>query len=311
MMKTYAGFYKNEIREISSSGGIFSALAFYVFSKNGVVYGVCMSEDNYFAHFERASDEEMLRKIVSSKYMQAKIGDTFKNVKTDLDRGLKVLFSGTICQINGLKCYLQKDYDNLYCVDVICHGVPSQRLWKKYLLYRENQIGKCIELNFRGKDHGWYDSGIKENEIFTPQKDNLYMNLFLRDLCLRPSCYECICKKNKFSDFTLGDLWGVKEVAPELNDDRGLSVIFVRTKKAEQLFSQIVDELVLKEITYEQAVLDNPAEYESASRPVARNKFYKDMCTMRFSKLADKYLEANLYWKIMGKANKVIHKLIK
>ena len=122
-MKTYAGYYKKEIREKSSSGAIFCAIALKILGKGGIVYGVCMSEDNYSANFERISDEKSLEKILGSKYMQAYVGNTFINVKRDLDNGLNVLFSGTICQINGLKGYLNKEYENLYCIDVICYVI--------------------------------------------------------------------------------------------------------------------------------------------------------------------------------------------
>lgn len=310
-MKSYAGYYKNDIRERSSSGGIFSALAKRILEDNGVVYGVCMANDNYSAHFERATNLKDIDKMLSSKYMQASVGQTFKHVKEDLEKGLKVLFTGTICQINGLRGYLQKEYANLYCVDVICHGVPSHKLWKQYLIFREKQIGKCMELNFRSKEQGWYESGIKENTFFTPQKENPYMNLFLRDLCLRPSCYKCVCKREKQSDITLGDLWGVHQVASELNDDRGLSVIILRTDKSEQLFDEIKEHLVLKEITYQEAVLENPAEYESAKKPLGRDKFYKTMNKKSFGTLADQYLEQSFYWKLMGKINRVYHKVLR
>ena len=309
-MKAYAGYYKNEIREKSSSGGIFSALASYILEKNGVVYGVVMASDNYSAHFERATNEENLKKMLSSKYIQASVGDIFQSVKIDLDNRIHVLFSGTACQINGLKKYLQKDYENLFCVDVICHGVPSQKLWKQYLINREKLIGKCTEVNFRSKEQGWYESGIKENTLFTTQKQDDYMNLFLHDFCLRPSCYECVCKKDKQSDITLGDLWGVEQVAPELNDDMGLSTIITRTEKGKNLFLSIAERLEYKEISFQQAVLDNPAESHSSVRPRERDKFYIDLNKMGFEKMCSKYLETGFYWKFRGKVRRTLNKLM-
>lgn len=300
-MKSYAGYYKSLIREECSSGGIFGALAKYTIENNGVVYGVCMANDNYSAYYERVADLNSLHKIFGSKYMQATLSNTYENVKNDLNHGLNVLFTGTICQINGLKLFLKKDYENLLCIDIICHGVPSHKLWKKYLLYREEQIGKCTKLNFRSKKQGWYDSGVMENDYFTAQRENHYMNLFLKDLCLRPSCYNCISKQEKLSDITLGDLWGVNEVAPELNDDKGLSTIILRTTKSESIFDKIKDELVLKEITYKEAILENPAEYESSKKPFGRNYFYKDLEKKSFVSLLNKYLEKNMFWKIIRK----------
>lgn len=309
-MKTYAGYYKNKIREKSSSGGIFSALANCILKKNGVVYGVCMSSDNYSAHFERASTYSEVQLMIGSKYMQASMGSILHSVKMDLENGIVVLFTGTICQINGLKKYLQRDYDNLYCADVICHGVPSQKLWKKYILSREEQIGKCIELNFRSKEAGWYASGIKENYFFTSQNKNQYMNLFLSDLCLRPSCYECICKKNKKSDITIGDLWGVHQVAPDLDDDRGISAIILRTKKSENMFNCIKGDLVYKEITYDEAILENPSEHESAQKPLGRETFYRDLEKKSFESLWEKYMEKTLVWKFYGGVKRKFHRIL-
>ena len=309
-MKSYVGYYTDNIRNKSSSGGIFSALADYVLKKNGVVYGVSMSEDLYSAHYTKVLCEEDINKLIGSKYIQASVGNAFREVKMDLDAGCVVLFVGTACQINGLKSFLNIEYDTLICVDIICHGVPSKMLWKQYLQNREKQIGKCQYLNFRSKDLGWYKSGIKENEIYTPQNENIYMRLFLKDLCLRPSCYECINKKNKLSDFTLGDFWGVNDIAPEMNDDRGLSVIILRTVKAQKILESLRKQLVLKEVTYVQAIQDNPAEYESAKRPSTRKYFYRDLQLMNFNNFEKKYLETTVYWKILGKIKRKLSILI-
>ena len=309
-MKSYVGYYINSIREKSSSGGIFSALADYVLKKDGVVYGVSMSEDFYSAHYARVMREENIDNLIGSKYMQASMGDAFCNVKQDLEAGRVVLFVGTSCQINGLKLFLNVEYESLICVDIICHGVPSQMLWKQYLQNRENHIGKCRFLNFRSKDMGWYNSGIKENEIYTPQNENTYMRLFLKDLCLRPSCYECISKKNKLSDFTIGDFWGVNEIASEINDDRGLSVIILRTDKAQKIMESLREQMVLKEVTYNQAVQDNPAEYASVKKPISRKGFYRDLQTMNFDDFEKKYLETTLYWKIVGKIKRKLSDLV-
>lgn len=139
-VKAYACYLKDDNKRMnSSSGAVFSALSSYIFSVNGVVYGVAMADDCRSAVFISVTDEEGLKKLRGSKYLQAKIGDTYKNVKKDLLDGKTVLFTGTGCQINGLKNFLQKDYNNLICVDVICHGVPSPELWRKYVYYQEKK----------------------------------------------------------------------------------------------------------------------------------------------------------------------------
>ena len=135
-MKVYAGYSKNqEVRMSSSSGAVFSSLAEYVLKQQGIVYGVKISEDCYSAEFTQVSDGLGLAKVRGSKYLQAKVGNTYKQVKEDLLADKLVLFSGTGCQVNGLKAFLGKEYSNLLCVDVICHGAPSPALWRKYAKY--------------------------------------------------------------------------------------------------------------------------------------------------------------------------------
>ena len=181
-MKTYAGIYNNnEIRENSSSGGIFSALA----DKFDVVYGVAMTNDCYGAEIIRVEGD--ISPLRGSKYFQAKVGDTFKHVKKDLEEGRKVLFSGTGCQINGLSMFLGKEYPNLFLLDIICHGTPSPKLWRDYVAYQEKQHGKLESVNFRCKDDSWIDFGMKENQLYISKDTDSFMRMFLRNYCLRPA----------------------------------------------------------------------------------------------------------------------------
>lgn len=155
-LKTYACYNIDKgVRLSSSSGAVFSLLAEYVLEQHGVVYGVAMSEDCYSAEFISVTCKEQLTKLRGSKYLQAKVGDSYKRVKEDLVSGTPVLFSGTGCQVNGLKSFLGKEYENLICVDVICHGAPSPALWQKYATYQEQKNGgKLKGINFRCKDDG-------------------------------------------------------------------------------------------------------------------------------------------------------------
>lgn len=289
-MKVFACYSTNDdIRIKSSSGGVFSALALHILCENGVVYGVAMSEDCYSAEYIRVTDEAMLEKMRGSKYLQAKTGNTFLLVKKDLEEGKKVLFSGTGCQVNGLKKFLQKEYDNLYCVDVICHGTPSPALWKKYVKYQESQYGKLTDIDFRCKDDSWTNFGMKENHVFISKDDDAYMQMFLRNYSLRPSCYECVAKDIKMSDITIADFWGIERVAPEMNDNKGTSLVILRTSKGDTLFERITEQIKLKAVTYEEAVKGNPSEYSSVQRPKERDLFYRDMNNMEFEMLAKKY----------------------
>ena len=299
--KVYACYNKDkDIRLSSSSGAVFSSLAEFVLNKQGVVYGVAMSYDCYSAEFIRVADAGGLVWLRGSKYLQAKIGNTYKQVKSDLLAGKYVLFSGTGCQVNGLKNFLGKEYDNLLCVDVICHGAPSPALWKKYAEYKEKKIGgKLKGINFRCKDDSWTDFGMKEiladipqgeaKQFYISKDKDPYMQMFLRDYCLRPSCYDCVAKKVKMADLTIADFWGVNNVAPEMNDGYGTSLVLIRTDKGVKAFEAICGEFELKEVTYEAGVKGNPAEYKSCLRPPQRDTFFKDMETAEFEELEKKY----------------------
>lgn len=303
--KVYACFNKDkDVRLSSSSGAVFSSLAEYVLNKNGIVYGVAMSEDCYSAEFIAVTDRSGLIKLRGSKYLQAKVGDTFKKVKSELQVGKIVLFTGTGCQVNGLKKFLGKDYDNLICMDVICHGAPSPALWRKYAQYQEKKYGgKLKKINFRCKDGNLNDFGMKEvlenipeNSIkkhYIPKDKDPYMQMFLSDYCLRPSCYECAAKKEKMSDITIGDFWGIELVDEEMADGFGTSIVIIRTKKGNTVFDGIVDEMKIKEVSYYAAIRWNPAEYKSCEKPLCRNVFFEDMIAVGFENLQIKYKKTN------------------
>lgn len=299
--KVYACYNTNkDVRLSSSSGAVFSSLAECVFNKQGIVYGVAMSEDCYSADFIAVTDVAGLTRLRGSKYLQAKVGDTFKRVKKDLIDGKYVLFTGTACQVNGLKSFLGKDYDNLLCVDVICHGVPSPELWKKYAKYQEcKNGGKLKWINFRCKDESWTDFGMKEvltnisedsvKKLYVSKDVDSYMQMFLRDYCLRPSCYECIVKNEKKADLTIADFWGIENVAPKMNDGMGTSLVLIRTDKGRVAFDEVSGIMKTIEVSYEAAVKGNPAEYKSCARPSQRDTFFDDMHTMSFEELEMKY----------------------
>lgn len=295
-LSTYAAYSTNEfIRMSSSSGGVFSLLAKQILDKEGIVYGVAMSHDCKYAEFIRVDTHSDLAKLRGSKYLQARVGRTYRKVKLDLESELTVLFTGTGCQISGLKNFLGKEYSNLYCVDVICHGVPSPKLWKEYVEYNEKQQNKrLVSINFRCKDDSWIDFGIKrkdegKKELYISKDKDPYMIMFLRDYCLRPSCYECLAKNNYRSDLTLADFWGIDKVAPELNDGKGTSLVMIRSEKGCKLFENIKKEIVFREVSYDDGVRDNKAEYSSADRPEERNYFFDDLNVNSFEDMIMRY----------------------
>lgn len=307
-MKTYAAIYNNnEIRENSSSGGIFSALA----ENFDVVYGVAMTEDCYGAEMIRVEGD--IGSLRGSKYFQAKVGDTFKHVKKDLEEGRKVLFSGTGCQINGLSMFLGKEYPNLFLLDIICHGTPSPKLWREYVAYQEKQHGKLESVNFRCKDDSWIDFGMKENQLYISKDTDPFMCMFLRNYCLRPACYDCHAKHYKKSDMTIADFWGIENVAPEMNDGRGTSLVITRTEKGQELFESIKDELKWKEVRYEEGVKGNPSEYSSVARPLQRDTFFTDLEKLPFEEMEKKYaadIKVSFQRKVVRKIKRTIKKIL-
>ncbi len=308
-LSAYAAYSLDETERVnSSSGGIFSLIARRILSDHGVVYGVAMSEDCRKAEYLRVTDEDGLERLRTSKYLQAHVGDTLRSVKEDLGNGLTVLFSGTGCQINGLIGYLgvgkcasavKMSYPNLYCVDVICHGAPSPALWREYVEYIEKEnAAKLIGINFRCKDDNWTDFGVKETysqegiaqckELYISKDKDPYMLMFLRDYCLRPSCYACKAKELKLSDITLADFWGIQKIAPEMSDGKGTSLVLVRSDKGKGLLQES-QEIKVKEVSYTEGVAYNRAEYQSALRPVQRDVFFDDMSVLPFEELRKKY----------------------
>ena len=316
--KVYAAYANdNDLRLSSSSGAMFSLLAHHILLLDGIVYGVKMADDCYSAEYERVEDISSLSQLRGSKYFQAKVGDTYSKVKQDLSEGRKVLFTGTGCSVNGLKTFLQKEYDNLYCMDIVCHGTPSPKLWEKYVKFREEEIhSKVIYVSFRNKDkHDWNGFEMKEvdedhREMWISRHIDPYFQMFVKNVCLRPSCYTCTAKYYKLSDLTVADFWGVDNVAPDMNDNLGVSLVITRSNKGQQLFDNIQDQLKRKEVSYEDGVKENMSEYKSHSLPQERNDFYKDMNNMTFRKLTRKYVEISIWKKIIRKGKKVLKHLL-
>lgn len=294
-MKSFAAHSIANDRLVSSSGGLFTVIS----SLFEVVYGVKMDSSNQNAIFVRTEGD--IGELRGSKYLQAKPGAIFREVREDLYNNKQVLFVGTICQVNGLLSYLGEKYNNLTTVDIVCEGVPSIKLWRKYT---NNKVINSI--NFRAKDFGWQNYGMRINDTFIPREKNMYMHLYTTNLALRPSCYECVCKQNKNSDITLGDFWGIDEIAPELNDGKGTSLVIIRTAKGEQVFNRIKSKLVYKEVSYREGVKYNPAEYKSFSRPDRRDEFFNDLNQLSFNRIYKKYISGSLWTKIIRRLKRII-----
>lgn len=317
--KAYAVVNKNEeIRRKSSSGGIFTLLAEEIIKNNGVVFGVRFDEHFNVIH-SYTETLEALKDFRGSKYVQSVIGDSYKKAKEFLEKGRLVLFTGTPCQIEGLKSFLQKDYKNLYTQDLICHGVPSPKVWRKYMEFRRKKdSNEPIEINFRNKDNGWKRFNIKFDYQTTEYKNSLdkdiYMNVFLKDVCLRDSCYDCNFKKfNRNSDITLADFWGINNINPNFDDDKGTSLVIINSVKGTDLFEKIKNQIIYEETRLEEAIKYNSAMIKSVSQNKSREDFFKDLDKLEFDVLVKKYIKnTNIFVRFLKKIkNKIIGKNIK
>lgn len=284
-----------DIRINSSSGGIFSILAKKIIESGGSVFGAKFNEQFQVQHVE-VSSKDCLYMLRGSKYVQSDINDTYKQTKKILDKGKTVLFTGTPCQIGGLKSYLRKDYEKLYTQDFICHGVPSPKVWQNYLKYindKEN-IGDIKRINFRNKENGWNKFNIEiqgDNKYLSPYFEDEYMKAFLNNISLRKSCYNCLYKgKSIVSDLTLGDCWGINKIMPEFNDDKGTSVVIINSEKGKKLFNDIKHNIEFIDIAINEVIKYNSALIKSVKYEKNREKFLSELDSNNFAEALNKYL---------------------
>lgn len=340
-LHVYAAKNKNEeIRMQSSSGGIFTLLAENVINKGGVVYGAKF-DNNWNVIHDYTETIEGLAAFRGSKYVQSTIGNTYSHAKKFLQVGREVLFSGTPCQIAGLKKFLRKEYDNLLTVDIICHGVPSPKVWSIYLnetyskllatrLDRNKSVDSaihgtsksCIEtISFRSKISGWKKFSFmlklnfpncyeKNTGIFAETLDkNTYMRAFLCNLVLRNSCHYCPSKSGKsHSDISLGDFWSIRDFASNFDDNKGTSLVLVNTKKGCKAYNSLVDDR--KETTYTQGLKGNPCIEHCVTIPEEREDFWKEFQTgdMNIANKIYKKKKATITKRILNRIKKYLKK---
>lgn len=297
----YACYNADEkIRLESSSGGVFTLIAEQVINNNGVVFGAAFEDDFSVIH-SYVTEKDKLWAFRGSKYVQSEIGLTYCQAKEFLQQGRQVLFSGTPCQIGGLKSFLGQDYDNLFCIDIVCHGVPSPKVWQKYVSYRENYAGApARRIAFRRKDEGWKRFSVSflfknDTEYRQTLHQDLYMRAFLKDVCLRPSCYACRFKSlHRQSDITLADFWGIQRVLPEMDDDKGTSLIFTNSDKGRLMLEQIREWMVCNEVDINEAVSYNSAAVKSVQYNPKRERFFAELDERSFDELVNNYCTDSL-----------------
>lgn len=315
--RAYACYNLNEVeRQNSSSGGVFVLLAKEILKKEGVIFGAYLNAKFVVEHTVIKKEDD-LYKLMGSKYVQSTIGNTYKQVKSALNAGKYVLFTGTPCQIEGLKSYLMKDYDKLYTQDIICHGVPSPLVWEKYKEYRKSiDNEEPLSISFRNKDEGWSSFNMKFTYHKKDYKENqykdLFMQAFLKNTTLRDSCYNCHFKKiNRVSDITLADYWGINEIHPEFYDNKGTSVLIVNSDKGNELFNLIKDKIKYIETDFNYIKKRNSSLVKSVAEDKNREKFFENLNNIDFQKLVKKYTyKRPLYKKILSKCKRIIKKIL-
>lgn len=306
-------------KETSSSGGCFYELAKYVIKQGGLVVGAGFDKGLNIVH-KIVDNMDNLFELKGSKYVQSRIGDCYINVKENLDKDKIVLFVGTPCQVAGLYAFLKnKQYNNLYTADLICHGVPSTKVYRKYLEELSNKYkSNPISLTFRDKSNGWKKYKVKisfNNSTYIKNaSEDIYMRAFLSNICLRPSCYECkFSKLPRVADITLGDFWGVKNVDNSLDDDTGTSELVINSEKGKELLSKIEKNVFVKEVELQDGIKYNPCLVGSVTKPKNREQFFIDLDKNSLSKLEKKYfpkrpIVIRIASKIMDKLYNMINK---
>lgn len=319
-------------RMASSSGGVFSALAGQVFKSGGNVCGAVYDYGCDCVRHICTDDVAALPMLRGSKYIQSVCGDCFSEVRARLLGGTSVMFCGTPCQVAGLRHYLRRDYDNLLLVEVICHGVPSAKVWRGHLKGLIRRWAKCggtdspelKDVSFRSKRRlGWKDYCIEltvdggddgSGEVIYSAKsmDDMFMKGFMKNLYLRPSCYDCPARSGRSrSDITLGDFWGVWNTHPELDDDKGTGLAIVHTEKG--LHALNTAGLEMKEVPLEQSLEMNPLYISSVSRPAKeREAFFRRMAEgmENMDDVTRDLLSKNTdVWKIMYRLRRIVKRI--
>lgn len=306
--EAYAAYNRDEtVRQNSSSGGVFSLVAEKVLADGGAVYGAAW-EGRAVRHI-RISSREELHLLRGSKYVQSQIGDTYVQTRKDLKAGILVLYTGTPCQIEGLLRFLGKSPENLICMDVICHGVPSPMVWETYCDFREKKAGAEItSVSFREKRYGWKQYSVKMafgngKQYHCKHREDPYMRTFLHDFSLRPSCYQCRFRKyDHCSDLTVADFWGSQQVCPELDDDKGMSLVLANSGKGRQILEQLNEGMCLCPVDFDSAVRSNPAIKKSPEKPENRDRFLQEIQEGMFAEVAARYV---------GRKHAYLHRMIR
>ena len=292
--KAYSAFsLSKDIQANSSSGGIFTELSLAVLQRNGIVYGAAYDENWKVKHIVIDQAERMYM-LQGAKYSESFLDNTFLDIKEHLKSGRLVLFSGTPCQVAGLKSFLSDKHENLICVDFVCHGIPSPMAWSEYIESKKiTKNCKPIRINQRSKNTGWskysysclieYDDGTQYSK---QNSDDLYMKLYCNDYISRESCSTCNFKGYvRKSDITIGDFWGIWDIDPEMDNNLGTSLILIHSPIGMQLFLSIVNQIKYKAVELEDVVKENPSLLYASPQKRERADVLNMIKNKRFNEL--------------------------
>lgn len=299
VISAYGCYVKNlPERQKSSSGALFYEIAKYVIAHGGIVFGACMSDNLQVCHkgIQTIEDLQMLR---GSKYVQSSTGNTFKEAKNYLMQGRTVYYTGTGCQIAGLKAFLNKDYPNLITSDLVCHGVPPQKLFDSHIKYLKDRIGKDI-VSYEFRDNiNW---GVCES--FTTSDGNMYrkpsyilspyLNSFIKGWTFRYSCYNCpYAHIPRQGDITLADLWGAKKIAPSLNPQSGISFVLINSEAGKKVWDSIKDNLTFCNVDLDSVIKWNHNLAFASEIPAERHFVFEEIKKRGYADVADTLFKAS------------------
>ena len=305
--QVYACKHKNyRDRQSSSSGGAYTAISDFILKRHGVVYGACY-QDNDKVVFLRCTTQEQRNLTRGSKYVQGDMRGIYKSIKSDLLNGTKVLFAGTPCQCSQVK-RIMGHFDNLYLVDIICHGVPSPQMFKKHIAFIQKETKKEVkEFLFREKFQGQCGRNKNSCVIFDDESIDressyiqVYFKLFNENKILRPACFSCkYSNENRMGDITIGDFWGIEKAIAEFDDQKGVSALIVNTPKGKELFEGLIDKIEFRQSSYDIVAKHNPNLLRSSKIPSKDKMFWIMYRLMGYKFLIYNYSKKSSFLKMV------------
>lgn len=301
------------VRERSTSGGMFTALSDWILHQGGVIYGAAFDEAFAVSHI--AADNAIERnRMRGSKYVQSVLGDVFAHIESDLRENRYVLFTGTPCQVDGLRNFIGKAHDKLFLVDIVCYGTPSPLLFRDYVQFIQKEYQTNIRwYTFRNKKASWRTGKsfleLENNKAVSKEKTEIFDRLFWSGNIIRTSCYACpYTKPIRISDITIGDCWGLEKILPTFEDAYGVSLCLVNTKQGERIFDEIFQAIECHDISnsleWQQPRMQSPTE-----RPITRDVFWRDYHRKGFVYVARKYTHWNIFRITIRKIRFVLHRI--